>query len=250
MPKAVEVSPPPTREQRPTPTRRLLAWGVHAFTASGVICCLLALEATYANQFREALAWLFLAVLIDALDGTLARLVNVKQVVPHFDGTLMDNLVDFGSYVIVPALIIHRGGLVPASTSFAVASAICIASAYQFCQGDAKTNDHYFKGFPCYWNIVALYLFSLGMPRPLNLAILLGLIASVFLPIKYVYPTRTEVYRTLTLGLTIPWAAMVVGMLYQFPDPAPALIWLSLSYVAYYFALSLYLTSQSRRVKA
>lgn len=226
-------------------TRCILAWCVHAFTASGVICCLLALEATYAVQFRTALGWLFVAVLIDALDGTLARLVAVKQVVPNFDGTLLDNLVDFCNYVIVPALIVHRAGLVPTTASFAIACAICLASAYQFCQSDAKTEDHYFKGFPSYWNVVVLYLLSIGLSPELNLGILITLIALVFIPIKYVYPTRTADFRKLTLSLTIPWALIVVGMLYQLPQPQSILIWLSLTYVVYYLGLSLYLTMRS-----
>ncbi len=222
--------------------RRALAWSVHVFTASGVVCCLLAVEATYAAQWRAAFAWLVVAVLIDAVDGTLARKVKVKAVLPDFDGTLLDNLIDFTNYVIVPALIIHRAQLLPASVSLWVACMICLASAYQFCQRDAKTPDHYFTGFPSYWNIAALYLLSMGLSRPLNLAIIIALVLLVFVPIKYIYVTRTKPYQMITWPLTLIWAVMAIVMLWQLPTPNIVLVWVSQLYVAYYVCMSLYLT--------
>jgi phosphatidylcholine synthase len=215
-------------------------------TASGVVCCLLALEATYASQWRAALAWLLLAVVIDAVDGTFARTFNVKGVLPHFDGALLDNLIDFVNYVIVPALIIHRAQLVPTHYSFAIACAICLASAYQFCQSDAKTPDNYFTGFPSYWNVTALYLLSAGFERSANLAILVALVAMVFVPIKYIYVTRTKEYHTITWPLTISWAALAIVILWQLPSPNPLLVGISSLYFVYYFLMSLYLTMRPR----
>ena len=227
--------------------RQALAWGVHLLTASGVVCCLLALEATFASQWRSALAWLLVAVIIDAVDGTLARLVEVKKVLPHFDGALLDNLIDFANYVIVPALIVHRAQLLPANVSFCMACAVCLASTYQFCQNDAKTPDHFFKGFPSYWNVTALYLLSMGLSPLVNLTIMAGLVLMVFVPIKYIYVTRTKACRTITLPLTALWAVMATCILWQLPDPHRWLVWTSLLYVAYYFGMSLYLTFGSRR---
>ena len=228
--------------------RRMLAWGVHLLTASGVIWFLLALEeATYASQWRAALGWLVAAMFVDSIDGTLARRVGVKQAAPNFDGTLLDNLVDFANYVIVPALIIHRAELAPANASFSIACAICLASAYQFCQQDAKTPDHFFKGFPSYWNVVALYLLSMGLDPLLNLTIIAVLVLMVFVPIKYMHATQTKAYRTITFPLTVVWAVMAACILWQLPDPHPVLVWSSLSYVAYYFCMSVYLTLQLRR---
>jgi phosphatidylcholine synthase len=222
--------------------RRLLAWGVHFLTASGVVWSLLALEATFASQWRQALGWLVLAVIVDSVDGTLARLVSVKQVVPKFDGTLLDSLVDYINYVVVPALIIHRAELVPERASFGIACAICLASAFQFCQHGAKTPDHFFKGFPSYWNVAALYLLSLGLEPLANLAIVTSLVVMVFVPIKYLYVTRTVEYRSVTLLLTVLWAAMAITILWQLPDPQPLLVWASMLYFVYYFCMSLYLT--------
>lgn len=217
---------------------------VHWFTACGVVCCLLALEATFDGNWRTALLWLVAAVAIDAVDGTLARLVNVRQVVPQFDGALLDNIIDYLSYAFIPALIIHHAGLLPEHVSFVVACAICLASAYQFCQDDAKTPDHYFKGFPSYWNIAALYLLALQLSPVVNLVVLLTLIVLVFVPVKYIYVTRTQSLKQLTWPLTILWSMTVCVILWQLPDPAPVLVWSSLIYVVYYTTASVYLTLQ------
>lgn len=223
-------------------TQRALAWSVHAFTASGVICCLLALEATIDSQWRVALIWLAFAVLIDAVDGTLARGVRVKQVLPGFDGALLDNLVDYISYVVIPAIIIHRAHLLPESLSFAIMGAICMASAWQFCQEDAKTADHFFRGFPSYWNIVALYLLSMNLTVSMNAAIVITLIILIFVPVKYIYLSRNTPLPVITWPATIVWTALACVLLWQLPAPHPWLLWGSLVYVAWYFALSVVLT--------
>ncbi|MGI9473232.1 MAG: CDP-alcohol phosphatidyltransferase family protein [Rubripirellula sp.] len=226
----------------PSSLQKCMAWGVHLFTACGVICCLLAIEATYAMQWRTALIWLVVGVAIDAIDGTLARLVRVNEVLPAFDGALLDNVIDFANYVIVPALILHRASLLPPSVSLIVASAICLASAYQFCQADAKTTDHYFRGFPSYWNVTVLYLLALHLPDTTNLAIIVSLIALVFVPIKYIYVTRTLSFQKLTLTLTMAWSGMMLVILWQLPDPNRVILYASLIYVAYYASMSVYLT--------
>ena len=188
------------------------------------------------------LAWLVLAVIIDAIDGTFARLVDVKSVLPNFDGTLLDNVVDYANYVIVPAWIIHRAQLVPDGISLCIASSICLASCYQFCQNDAKTPDHFFKGFPSYWNVVALYLLAMGLSPRQNLAIVAALVVMVFVPIKYIYVTRTREYRTITFPLTAAWAVLAMIILWQLPNPQPLLVWSSTLYFLYYFCISLSLT--------
>lgn len=238
----------PTTTDKPgadSPGRRVLAWSVHLLTASGVICCLKALEATFSSQWRVALLWLLVAVVIDAVDGTLARWAAVKQVLPNFDGALLDNLVDFVGYVLVPAIIIDRARLVPAVTSFPVACLICVASAYQFCQSDAKTSDNFFKGFPSYWNIVVVYLLALKLGPWPNLLIVGLLVSMVFVPVKYLYPSRASVGYGPVMPLTLSWAAMLVAILWQLPEPSPFLVWTSLLYVGYYFLAGLYFTLRS-----
>lgn len=230
-----------------SPAQRTLAWGVHLFTASGVVCCLLAIEAGLRSDWRQAFAWLLVGVLIDAVDGALARRVRVKEALPNVDGSLLDNLLDYVSYVIVPALFLHWAGLLPGRLSFATAAAVCIASAFQFCQADAKTADHYFKGFPSYWNVSVLYLLALRLSPAANFAILVVLIVLVFVPIKYLYPSRTVPLRNGTLALTSLWGVMMIAVVWQLPDPSSWLVCGSLLYVVYYFAASLYLTLVRRR---
>ena len=227
----------------PSGWRRTTAWGVHAFTALGAVCCLLALGAAAESDWRRMFAWLAVAVTVDALDGTLARAAKVKQVLPHFDGTMLDSIIDYVSYVLVPAFAIGRSQLMPPSLAWPVASLVCLASAYQFCQTDAKTEDHFFKGFPSYWNIVIFYLFIWQLQPLANSAIVLALIVLVFVPIKYVYPTRTATWRTATLVLSALWGATIGAMLWLFPRTPLWLANASLAYIAYYIALSVYLTA-------
>lgn len=222
--------------------QKILAWGVHLFTASGAVFCLLAMNAGAGQSWREAFAWLTLAVFIDAVDGFLARSARVKKVLPQFDGALLDNLIDYASYVLVPAFLLFRAELLPAAFSFWGAAAIVLASAYQFCQADAKTADHYFKGFPSYWNVTVLYLLALGLDPRANLAIVAVLIILVFVPIRYVYPSRTPQFQTWTLTLGALWALSVIAIVWQLLAPPQWLLGASLLYVAYYFGVSLYLT--------
>ncbi len=223
--------------------RHLAAWGVHLFTASGAVFCLLALRATGEEEWREALAWLLVATMIDAVDGVLARSVRVKEVLPDFDGTLMDNIIDYCSYVLVPAYMLYHAPLLPPQAALLAASGICVASAYQFCQAGAKTADHYFTGFPSYWNVTVLYLLAMKLSPSANLAIVVLLIVLVFVPIKYIYPSRTLRLRKLTIGLITVWTVVMVVVLWQLPDPSPWLVWPSWLFVAYYVGASLYLSS-------
>ena len=224
------------------PVPMLLAWGTHLFTASGAIWCLLAIKASIEDRWTEAFAWLVLAVFVDSVDGALARWMGVKDVLPKFDGTLLDNLIDYVSYVIVPAFFLDRAPLLPAPFSFPAASGIALASAYQFCQTGAKTPDHYFKGFPSYWNVTVLYLLALKFDPWINLVIIATLTVLIFVPIKYLYPSRTPRFRKLTVTLTSLWGVMALVIIWQLPDPEPWLTWSSLAYVVYYFAMSLVLT--------
>jgi phosphatidylcholine synthase len=225
--------------------RRLLAWAVHAFTASGAVVALLALEATARGAWREALLWMALGILIDALDGPLARLLEVKRLAPRVDGALLDNLVDYLSFVAVPAFFLLRSGLV--AGGLLGPAAICVASAYQFAQADAKTPDHFFKGFPSYWNVLALYLYVFDTPPAWNLALVLLLAVLAFVPIRYIYPSRTVELRRTTLVLGTLWAASLAATLLLLPDAPRWLPLASLGYVAYYVVASLWLQRAGAR---
>jgi phosphatidylcholine synthase len=220
---------------------RLAAWGVHLYTASGAVVALLALAAAVRGDYGGAFAWLTVAFILDCTDGTLARAARVKEVLPHFDGSKLDDIVDYLTYVFVPVVIVCRAGLVPDTTGGMIVAAMpLLASAYGFCHAAAKTPDHFFTGFPSYWNVVALYLYALRGPIWFNVAVLVFLSAMVFVPIRYLYPSRFGgAARTRTIALGLVWFVSVVALLGQFPTPSRRLAIASLFFPAYYVLVSL-----------
>jgi phosphatidylcholine synthase len=229
------------------PLRRGAAWGVHLFTASGAAAGMLAILAIERHAAAAAFGWMAYTLAVDAVDGTLARAVGVKRVLPEFDGTRLDDIVDYFTYVILPALFLVHFDLLPAGIAAPVALCVVLASAYGFCRTDAKTADHYFTGFPSYWNVVAFYLYALGWPRALNAVVVVAFSVAVFVPIRYVYPSRTLTLRSLTVGLGLVWAATVLYALLRLALEATAprtVVLVSLAYPVYYVALSLALTAR------
>lgn len=230
------------------PWHRLGAMSVHAYTALGVVLALLMVHMSYAGEV-EIVLWLFLAAMvIDGSDGFLARRFRVKEVVPGFDGALLDNIVDYITYAFAPMVLLWSAGYLPDGwLGGVVASVPLLASCFQFCRSDAKTDDHFFVGFPSYWNIAAFYLIVLGASTAATTTTLLVLTVLVFVPVKYVYPSRTETAWWLTMTLTTVWLGLYALILVQFPSPNLWLIALSGGYVLYYAALSLRLTLDRRR---
>ena len=220
--------------------RLFAAWAVHAYTASGVIAGFLSLQAIFLSKPRQAFVWMLVAVLIDATDGVLARAVQVKRVLPWFDGAKLDDMVDYFTYVIIPAVFLYQFQLLPASGTLLFVAALLLSSAYGFCQAEAKTQDFFFTGFPSYWNIVAFYLYAGGTPVWLNGGLVLLLAIGVFIPIRYVYPTRTVRLRFLTNVLGAIWVGVLLLLLSQLPHAQPWLVIASLYYPLYYTALSFY----------
>ena len=228
--------------------QRLAGWLLHIFTASGAYIGLLALLAITQQKLLLALWLMGAAIVIDAVDGMIARLIKIKLAVPQIDGALLDNIVDFFNYTMVPSFFILMTPTVPEMWRLPCIVAIVLSSAYQFTQVDAKTLDHFFKGFPSYWNIVIFYLFFWQMNPWTNLAILLLLSFLSFVPIKYVYPSRLD-YLTdnkfLRIGMlaaTIIWGLATAGLLWVYPESNPALVCLSMGYIILYVIISLYRT--------
>lgn len=218
------------------------AWGVHFYTASGAVLGLLALDAIARHGYGAAFLWMAVATAIDCTDGTLARRARVKEVLPNFDGGRLDDIVDYLNYVIVPMVLAYAAGLLPSGPSRLIIAALpLLASGYGFCQVDAKTADHFFKGFPSYWNVVVFYLYALHGPVWLNAALLVFLSLMVFVPIRYLYPSRMPTARHRTYVLGGIWAALVVILLSQFPAPSRPLAIISLFFPAYYIGMSLHL---------
>lgn len=229
----------------------LASWLVHAYTASGVVLAFLTVIAVSEGDTEQAL-WLFLAAMVvDGTDGMLARYVEVKKHVPWFDGALLDNIVDYITYAFMPMVLLWSAGYLGDGTSATVLACIpLLASAYQFCRVDAKTEDHLFLGFPSYWNIAAFYVVVLDLAPGAVAGVLLVCAVLVFVPIGYVYPSRTTTLQVPTLVLTVLWLASYAVLLAQYPDPSPVWLAISLAYVVYYVVLSLYLTARRSRATA
>jgi phosphatidylcholine synthase len=230
----------------PGPVRRAFAWTVHGYTASGAVAAFAMTISIFNADYRMAFVLMVLAIVVDATDGTLARLARVKETTPNFDGARLDDIVDYLTFVFVPALLLYRAGLLPAGWGGAVAAAMLLSSGYGFSSTDAKTDDYFFTGFPSYWNIVALYLYAARLPPGLNAIILLVLSALVFVRIGYVYPARTPVFRGLTIALCAVWGLMTLAIILMLPDPPPMLLASSLFFPIYYTVLSLVLQARRR----
>jgi len=233
---------PPSSAEDAGPARRLAAWSVHFLTASGAVVAFLALGAIHQGRYDHALWWVALAAVIDSVDGALARAVGVKAVLPRFDGTRLDDLIDYLNYTVVPVALIYAAGRLPPSGALPIAAAVLLSSAWGFCQTEAKTSDGYFKGFPSYWNVVVFYLLTLGTPQWFNAAVLVFFAILVFVPIYYVYPSRAPRLRELTVVLGVGWAAGTLLALASLPHPPRSLLLGTLLYPAYYLGLSVYLT--------
>ncbi len=189
-----------------------------------------------------------LAVVIDATDGTLARRAHVKEIIPWFDGDRLEDIVDYLNYVLVPCVLMIRADLLPQEDALWLVAFPLLASAYGFCQKAAKTSDHFFLGFPSYWNIVAFYFYVLKTPLWVNAFLVLIFSALVFVPIRYLYPSRSPVLRGLTVSLGVLWGIMVLIIIYLLPQPPTALVLGSLLFPAYYLILSFWLEASRRRI--
>ena len=225
-----------------------MPWLAHLYTGLGVVAALLAMLAVIAGDYRSAFLWLGLQIAIDATDGILARALRVKERLPHFDGARLDDIIDYLTYVFVPVTLMLHAKLLPESWGWAVSAVVLLASAYGFSQTAAKlqSTDFFFTGFPSYWNLVALYLYLWQLPPTVNAAILLTFAVLVFLPLRYIYPSRTVAFATLTNILGATWALLLIWIVWRLPATDGPWILLSLIFPVYYMLLSLWLHARSR----
>lgn len=217
--------------------RKLAAYSVHFLTASGAAVGLWSLILIYDGYYQEALWALAAAAVIDSVDGALARAAGTKQYAAKIDGALMDNIVDFLTWTVAPLLWIYATMQIP----FWVLLICAIASAFGFSNTQAKTENHFFLGFPSYWNIVVFYIFLLQLPTLFASAILLTFAVTIFLPVKFIYPSRTAYLRKVTLFLGLVFIIQIGCMLYFYDNSPPYLIYTSFLFPFYYFGFSFYL---------
>ena len=222
---------------------RLAGAAVHLYTALGSVLGFWTVIAAFEGKVVTAL-WLGLATLwIDGTDGMLARHFRVKETIPWFDGARMDDIVDYLTYVFAPIVLLWTADRLPKGPiGWVLAGLPLLASCYQFCRVDAKTSDHFFLGFPSYWNVVAFYAIVLDVSRTGVAIALAVLTVLVFVPVRYVYPSRTKLLRGLNLALAGTWLVTYAVLLAEYPHPNPVVVALSIAYLAYYVGLSLYLT--------
>jgi phosphatidylcholine synthase len=191
---------------------------VHVLTASGILCSLLAIEEAVAgNGFAAAFAWLGLALLIDAIDGPLARRVGTKKYLPRFSGERLDLIIDYVNYVLVPAFILLKSGMIDGRLSVIAAGAILMSSLFHFSDVESKTDDNYFVGFPAVWNVVVFYLLTFTPASGVSISIVIGLALATFVPLKWVHPLRVQRFRPLTLAVVAAWTlAAILTLLADF----------------------------------
>lgn len=209
---------------------------------------LLMVHLSYEGSVKAVLWLFFFAMVVDGTDGFLARHFQVKTVMPGFDGALLDNIVDYLTYAFAPMILLWANGYLPGGVFGGVCASLpLLASCYQFCRSDAKTDDHFFLGFPSYWNIVAFYVIVMGWGETTTAVVLLVFTALVFVPVKYLYPSRTETLWQLNMTLSVLWLLTFAVIVAQMPDPNPLLIAVSFVYPVYYTAVSLWLTANTAK---
>ncbi len=226
--------------------KKILAWLVHCYTASGLLAAAgMAVFIVRGDEesFRWAIALMIVATFIDSTDGWLARRARVKELLPHFDGRRLDDIIDFQTYTSLPLLFIWRAGILPADMGWWLLVPL-LASVYGFSQSGAKTEDNFFLGFPSYWNVVAIYFYWLRPPVWFSLSLIIALALLTFVPSFYLYTSRGGPFSRLTNVLLSIWAVVLALIVAEaFDDPEP-FIRASLAFPAYYFAVSWWITLQ------
>ena len=183
----------------------LLAWSVHLLTCSGLIAGFLALICVFKNDETSAFLFLGLALLIDAVDGTLARKFKVSIFVKNIDGKMLDSVIDFFNYIIIPSVMIYWFKLVPSPFEIIIPSIILIVSAISYSNNNLMTSDNFYKGFPCIWNILLFYLYLFDLSQVYNLFLISACILLKFIPMKFIHPLRVNKYRRYSAVFMVLW---------------------------------------------
>lgn len=220
-----------------SPLRRACAFAVHVFTASGAALALLALLAAIERNWTLMFAWLSAALIVDGVDGTIARFLRVSERLPRWSGDTLDFVVDFLTYVLVPAYAISASGLLPAATAVPAAIVIIVTSALYFADRRMKMDDNCFRGFPALWNVAAFYLFIVRPEPWLAVFLVLGLVVLTFTPLPFVHPFRVKQLRLVSILMLIVWSIVALLVLIRDLQPQP---WMTatLCAIALYFLLA------------
>lgn len=230
----------------PLPARRLAAFCVHLLTASGTVVALFALISAVEAKWTAMFLWLGVALALDGVDGLLARRLKVAELLPRWSGEVLDLVVDYLNYVLVPAFAIATGGFFPPLIALPAAAAILVSGAIYFSDREMKTADSYFRGFPALWNMVAFYLFLLRPDAAVALIVVVVFVALTFAPIHIVHPLRVKRFARLNLVLLVVWALLGALALYHELGP-PAFVSIALVALGLYFLMAGFIRRAGRK---
>ena len=204
---------------------RVTALFVHLLTATGAVFAMLSMLAAANHQWSLMFLWLVVAFAVDGIDGPLARRFDVKKYAPRFDGVLLDLIIDYLTYVFIPAFALFQSGLLPGWTGWVTIIVITFASAMYFCDGNMKTKDKSFHGFPGCWNMVALVMFAIQPNFWIILTVVIVLAIAMFLPLKFVHPVRTNRWRFISLPITLLWIGFAGWSAWVDFSANPVILW-------------------------
>jgi phosphatidylcholine synthase len=207
-------------------TPRLKALGVHLLTASGAVLAMFAMLAAVNGEWSLMFLWLVFALIVDGIDGPLARKYDTQKNWPTYDGVLMDLIVDYLTYVFIPAFALFQSGLLPGWTGWLAIIVICYGSVIYFADTRMKTKDKSFAGFPACWNMVVLVLFATKPGEMVILLVVILLTITMFTNLKFVHPTRTQRWNTLSLAVTVAWIGLAAWAAWWDFQEGPVAKWL------------------------
>lgn len=228
--------------------RKILALSVHLFTSTGIVAGFMAMLAITTHDFKAAILWLFVALVIDGVDGTLARYFKVKEVLPNFDGKTIDYVVDFATYAIIPAFFFYfaeKEGtyILPDSLRLTSAIMILLVSSMYYGKEGMVTCDYYFLGFPVLWNMVACYLyFVMDFSPQWNFFWIVVCSILHFVPLKFLYPSRTPKFRWLNILMTILFINSCGILVWLYPTKYLVIQWMAWVSAAYFGIMAIYHT--------
>jgi phosphatidylcholine synthase len=212
---------------------------VHIFTACGAGCALMALLAASQREWTAMFVWLGVALFIDGVDGTLARRFRVAEILPRWSGTSLDLVVDFTTYVFVPAFALVTSGLLPSVAAAPLGVAVVVVSALYFADEEMKTADNFFRGFPALWNAVAFHLFVLKLPPWIAAGVVAGLVIMTFTPLRVLHPFRVRQLRGLNIVALVAWSLLGIYALYANLDPGAIVAWCLAALGVYFLTVGL-----------
>lgn len=200
------------------PANQRIAWAIHIFTASGIIAGFLGLLSALDGSPRAALLWLTVAMVIDGLDGPIARRYEISAVLPAIDGHIMDLIIDYVTTVVAPAFFIHEFGLLPKRFDLIGISLILLTALYLFSYTNIQTEDNYFNGFPAMWNLAVNAMFVLQSPPRVNVVIVVVMSIFTVVPVKFIHPIRVKDFRKITLPVLVIWLIAMTYLTWVMDD--------------------------------